>query len=149
MSRATRGLHLDSLTIELEARGLSTRAAEALSAEFVLRHPFAQRLGMNRLVSEIENRGVDHSGARGTAAMLIGIELRDRGAAFERVLSELQALGLDRNDALASALSSARVYREICRESRPVADVTDNAVLALAWFGLAILALSICLRLAS
>ena len=106
MSKATRGLRLDSLTSELQSRGMSTPEAEELSCEFVRRHPFAQRLGMMRLAKYIEQRGLESDSAQGTAGMLIGIELYDRGVTFDQVLGELCGLGLEKSEALESALSS-------------------------------------------
>lgn len=145
---SSRPSRLDGLTAELVARGLGESAAVSLAHEFVIRHPFAARLGMHRLVEDLEQRGLTQDAAPGAAGILLAIEMRDRGASFQQSVNELRALGLDRNESLASALSSARIHREMVALLPPLPEVADPALKALAWFGVAILLLSSWARLA-
>jgi hypothetical protein len=148
MAREAEELSLNSLKLELEERGLSASAAHRLSNDFVTRHPFAQRLGMKRLVLEVESRGADAEDAAGAAGMLIGIEMRDRGESFAAVIRELEGLGLSHSQALSSALSSARVYRDICSESGTASTMEGDAKLAaVGWLLLGAMILSLCVQL--
>jgi hypothetical protein len=106
---------------ELEARGLSPRAAGRLAALWISQHPLACRNGWETVRRGLERGGVAPGVARETALTLLALELLFSGWSFPAVVGRLDSLHLAVGEARGAAHEAVRIQRVIDTRGRRTA----------------------------
>ncbi|MCP3986379.1 MAG: hypothetical protein GY723_18520 [bacterium] len=107
--------------------GMPARAASTLSADLVLRHPMARRLGLHRMEATLREQGLAADPAADAAPMLFALESYDLGHRLADVRNELRIAGVTDDRAVAAVFEAARLHRE---SGEPEASVPHTPGLA-------------------
>ncbi len=102
----------EALAAALGEQGMPARAASALSADLVLRHPLARRCGVRRMEKSLRDQGLAPGPAAEMACTLYALESFDLGHRLTDVRGELRLAGVPEDRALGAVFEAARLHRE-------------------------------------
>ncbi len=115
----------------LGRHGVAEAAASALSADLVLRHPMARRVGVRRMARTLCDQGLRAEDADGTATLLYALESFDLGRDLQQIRSELRVAGIPDDCAVGAVFEASRLHRE-CRLATPATDAQPSFATILA-----------------
>ncbi len=114
----------------LGSLGLAEENASALSADLVLRHPMARRVGVRRMARTLREQGMNPDTADSAANLLFALEGFDLGRSLQEIRSELRVAGEPDATSLGAVYEAARLHRASGRPEQAVPRTPPIATLA-------------------